>query len=105
MSLLIGADEIRDLGFEWPKYLLIKERCVIEHGKMDLIRSLDEMRSGQAFYMKQLSDAFKFKTQHSADYSDFTDRFDEYAQNKERIDEAIAYLEEIKLAVENSEED
>jgi septal ring factor EnvC (AmiA/AmiB activator) len=105
MNLLIGIDEIRTLGFEWPRYKLIEEHSTTEQGKIDLTRSLEEMRSNQAYYGKQLADAYKFKTQHSADYSDFTDRFDEYAQKKRRLDEAIAYLEEIKLAVENPEED
>ena len=84
---------------------LIEELCVIEQGKIELTRSLEEMRSSQAYYGKQLADAYKFKTQHSADYSDFTYRIDEYAHKKERLDGAIAYLEEIKLAVENSEKD
>jgi hypothetical protein len=105
MSLLIGVDEIRSLGFEWPRYKLIEEYSASEQGKIDLTRSLEEMRSSQSYYRKQLADAYKFKTQHSADYSDFTDRFDEYAHKKERLDGAIAYLEEIRLAVENSEKD
>ncbi len=76
---MVALDEILDLRFEWPKYALVEEYCVIEHGKIDLTRSLEVMRSSQAFYKKHLVDAYKFKTQHSADYSDFTDRFDEYA--------------------------
>lgn len=98
MNLLIGMDEIRSLGFEWPRYTLIEEYCVFEQGKINLTSSLEKMRSSQAYYKKQLADAYKFKTQHSADYSDFTDRFDEYVQKKERLDKAIAYLEEVEIA-------
>ena len=105
MKAPVAIDKIRSLGFEWPKYALIEEYCVFEHGKIDLTRSLDEMRSSQAYYKKQLADAYKFKTQHSADYSDFTDRFDEYAHKKRRLDEAIAYLEEVKMAAEKQEDD
>ena len=58
------------------------------------------MRSIQAYYKKQLADAYKYKTQHSADYSDITDRFDEYVQKKQRLDKTIAYLEEVEIAAE-----
>ena len=98
MEATVAIDKIRSLGFEWPKYALIEEYCVFEQSKIDLTSSLEKMRSSQACFKKQLADAFKFKTQHSADYSDFTDRFDEYVQKKERLDKAIAYLEEVEIA-------
>jgi hypothetical protein len=31
-----SACDIRDLGFDWPKYALIEEYRVIEDGKVDL---------------------------------------------------------------------
>ena len=54
-----------------------------------------KMENSRAFYRKQLNDAYKFKVQTGADYSDFTDRYDEYARMERRLSEAIRYLEGI----------
>ena len=105
MKAPVAIDNIRSLGFEWPKYAVIEEYCVFEQSKIDLTRTLENMLSSQAYYKKQLAEAYKFKTQYSADYSDFTDRFDEYALKKQRLDQAIAYLEKVKMAAEKQEDD
>jgi hypothetical protein len=95
MAQRASAYDIRGLGFDWPKYALIEECCVMEDGKVNLTQTLEGMRSGRAFYQIQLRDAYAFKMQSGADYSDFTDRFDEYARKERELGVAISYLEEM----------
>jgi len=95
MTRKLSAQELRGLGFDWPKHTIIEEYCVVEDDKVDLDRTLDRMRSSRSFYAGQINQAFNFKQQTGADYSDFTDRFDEYARMKRELGAAIAYLEEI----------
>jgi len=91
------------MGFDWPKHALIEEHCFTEHGKVDLDRTLDSMQSSRSFYRGQTNQAFNFKQQTGADYSDFTDRFDEYARKNRELGAAIAYLEGIIAAIASSE--
>ncbi len=86
---------IKNLGFDWPKDPLIEEYCVMEDGKVDLVITLDKMQSSRASYRKQLNDAYTFKKQTGADYSDFTDRFDDYARMERQLNASIRYIEEI----------
>jgi hypothetical protein len=95
MTWRLSANEIRGLGFDWPKYALIEEYCVIEEGKLDLTSTIERMQSSQTYYKGQLDEAFAFKMRHGADYSDFTDRFDDYARMHRELGAAIAYVEEI----------
>jgi hypothetical protein len=96
----LSADDIRNLGFDWPKYALIEEYCVIEDGKVDLTRTIERMQSSRAYYKKQLDEAFAFKMRTGADYSDFTDRFDDNARMNRELGQAIPYLEKIIEAAE-----
>ena len=98
MVLKLSVDAIQRLGFEWPKYALIEKYCVVEDGEINLTETLEKMRSSQTFYQQQLNAAFTFKQQTGADYSDFTDRFDEYARMRRELGTAIAYIEEIMAA-------
>ena len=91
----LSANEIRNLGFDWPKYLLVEEYCVMDGGKVDLAQMLEGLQASRAFYKRQLGEAYAFKTQHGADYSDFTDRFDEYARMDRDLGVVISYLEGI----------
>lgn len=94
----LSAHDIRNLGFEWPKYSLVEQYAVIEDGQVDLARTIEKMNTSRTFYRKQLNDAYAFKQQTGADYSDFTDRFDEYAQRERELRGAIAYLQKIVAA-------
>ena len=96
----LSVRDIRNLGFDWPKVALIEEYCVIEDGKVDLSRTIERMQSSRAYYKKQLDEAFAFKMQTGADYSDFTDRFDDNARLNRELGQAISYLEEIIEAAE-----
>ena len=91
----LSVDDIQNLGFDWPKYALIEEYCVIEDGKVDLTKTIEKMQSSWAYYKKQLDEAFAFKMQFGADYSDFTNRYDDNARMNRKLGEAISYLEEI----------
>ena len=102
MAPKLSARELRGLGFDWPKHALIEDHCFMEHGKVDLDRTLESMQSSRSFYRGQINQAFNFKQQTGADYSDFTDRFDEYSRMNRELSAAIAYLEEIIEAVTGS---
>ena len=90
------------MGFDWPKYALIEESCVIEAGKVDLTKTVAGLKSSRAFYQKQLGDAYAFKRQSGADYADFTDRFDDYARMERDLSTVISYLEDIIKATSGS---
>jgi hypothetical protein len=96
----LSAGDIRALGFAWPKHAIIEEYCTVEAGRVDLGKTLEAMQSSRAFYQGQINQAFNFKMQTGADYSDFTDRFDDYARMKRELGTAITYLEEIVRAAE-----
>ena len=91
----LSAHDIQNLGFDWPKYALIEEHIIIEDGKVDLTRTMERMQFNQAYYKRQVDEAFAFKMRTGADYSDFTDRFDDNARMNRELGQAIAYLEEI----------
>jgi hypothetical protein len=91
----LSVYDIQSLGFEWPKYALVQEYCVFEDGRIDLTRTIERMESSRAYHKRQLDEAFAFKMQTGADYSDFTDRFDDYARMDRELGQAISYLQEI----------
>ncbi len=96
----LSAHDIQDLGFDWPKYGLLEKYCVLEDGKVDLDRTMERLQSSRAYYKRQLDEAFAFKMQTGADYSDFTDRFDDNARMHRELGQAISYLGEIMEAAE-----
>jgi hypothetical protein len=99
-----SVKEIQSLGFDWPRYAIVNEYLDSEHGSIDLAKTIDKMDTSRAFYRKQLNDAYKFKMHTGADYSDFTDRYDEYARTERRLSEAISYLVRILQAIGKSED-
>ena len=103
MTPKLSVRELRDMGFAWPKHALIEEHGFVEQGKVDLDRTLESLQSSRSFYQGQINQAFNFKQQTGADYSDFTGRFDEYARMKRELATAIAYIEEIIEAVTGSD--
>jgi len=73
----------------------------VEHdGHIDLPATLERLRTSQAFYQSQLNQAYKFKIQTRADYSDFTDRFDEYARSHREWTAAISHVEKIMASMD-----
>jgi hypothetical protein len=58
------------------------------------------MQHSHGFYRKQMSEAYAFKSQTGADYSDFTDRFDDIARMERELGQSIRYLEEIMAATD-----
>jgi hypothetical protein len=95
MTRKLSVRELGEIGFDWPNHALIGEHGVMVEGKIDLDRTLASMQASHAFYQGQINQAFNFKQQTGADYSDFTERFDEYARMKRALGEAIAYVQEI----------
>jgi hypothetical protein len=96
----LPIEGISNLGFVWPKYPLVEEYAVIEDDQIDLAGTVEKLDRSRAFYRGQLNAAFNFKQRTGADYSDFTDRIDEYARKERALRVAIAYLREIMAALE-----
>jgi hypothetical protein len=86
---------IQTLGFAWPKYPVIEQYCEPDEDQIDLDTLLERLHASRAYYQKQLDEAYAFKSKTGADYSDFTDRFDEYARKHQDFARAVRYLEEI----------
>ena len=99
MSQNVSVERIHALGFEWPKHTIIEKYCVQENDTIDLTKTCENMQSSRAFYQGQINAAYAFKQQTGADYSDFTDRFDDYARQRNELDKAIAYIEKIMAAI------
>ena len=95
MDCKLTVTDINNLGFAWPRYPLIEEYCVMENAKVDLAKTLEKMQSSRSYYKKQLNEAFAFKMQTGADYSDFSDHFDDYARMERQLGLAITYIEMI----------
>ena len=102
MSQMLSVEEIQNLGFDWPKHALVKQYLIVESNRIDLPQTIERMQSSQAFYQKQINEAYAFKKQSGADYSDFTDRFDDIARMERELGQSIAYLEEIMAAADKS---
>ena len=94
----LSVHEIQKLGFDWPRYALVEQYSEMQDGKVNLSSTIEKLRSSRAFYRGQLNQAFAFKQQTGADYSDFTDRHDEYALMERELRQAITYLEKIVQA-------
>ena len=94
-----SLDDIRKRGYEWPRYALVEEYAVTEEGRVDLSATLKARRASRSFCRGQFNEAYAFKRNTGADYSDFTDRFDEYVRMERELGRAIAYLEEIVEAL------
>lgn len=95
MATKLAVRRIETLGFDWPKHAVIQQHAVMDGGDVDLDSTLAALLSSKAFYQEQLNAAFNFKWQHGADYSDFTDRRDDYARTYHALAAGIAYLEQI----------
>ena len=85
MTPKLPVDDIRVQGYDWPRYALVAKHAVIEEGQVDLFTTLENLRSSRSFYRRQLHEAYAFKRNTGADYSDFTDRFDEYARMEREL--------------------
>jgi hypothetical protein len=95
---VLSAEEIQNLGFDWPRHALIEEHLVAGSDGMHLAEMIKRMQSSRAFYRKQINEAYAFKSQTGADYSDFTDRFDDLVRMEQELGRCIAYLTEIMAA-------
>jgi len=97
----LTASEIKDLGFDWPRYPLVREYAVIaEDGKKELTETLEALQGHQAYYQQQVNQAYAFKRQTGADYADFTNRFDEFAGKLHQYQQAGKFIRQIMQAAE-----
>jgi hypothetical protein len=95
MTQELTLAEILSLRPDWPRYALVEKHAVFEGGKVDLGKAIERMKSNRAYFKNEQAEALSFKTQHGADYSDFTDRFDDNAWVVRELDLAISYLKEL----------
>jgi hypothetical protein len=98
MGNKITVAAIRALGFEWPKTNIIQEYCVIENANVDIDKTLEKLRNSHTFYRNQITAAYNFKIRTGADYSDFTDKFEDYVRMEKLLLESIKHLEKILTA-------
>ncbi|MCP4358276.1 MAG: hypothetical protein GY796_09705 [Chloroflexi bacterium] len=105
MAQNLTADKIRSLGFAWPKYETVVEYAVVKDGQIDIAATIEKVEASRAFYKGQLNQAFAFKSQHGADYSDFTNRHEEYSRKYHQLGQIVAYLNEILRAAEKGVQD
>jgi len=102
----LTALEIKNLGFDWPRYSLIREYAVItEDGKIVLTNTLEALQGHQAYYQQQVNQAYAFKQQTGADYADFTNRFDEFAGKLHQYQQASNFISQIIQAAEQQDDD
>lgn len=95
MKRLLSETELEELSPDWPKYKLIEQYLVKEEDKVDLDRTISALRADLSYYEGQLREAFNFKSKYGADYSDFTDSHDDNVRASQHLQEAISYLENI----------
>jgi hypothetical protein len=100
MSWKRSIDEIQRMGFEWLRYPLLEELCIKEGDQVDLGKTLERLETKHAYYEQQINEAYRFKMNSGADYSDFTDRFDDHIKMKSDLAAARSYLIEIIEAAE-----
>ena len=91
--------EITARGFSLADFPVIALNLVKDEGMIDLVGTLGNLRSGRDYHQMQISQAHRFKTQTGADYSDFTDQFDEHVRLLGEYDQAIEYVQEIIKAL------
>jgi len=95
-SLMIRSptiDEIQNLGFEWPKYTLIEQNCVMDGLRVDLFRTIGKLMKALA----ELED-LSFKATEVNRY-----RSNEIAVEAFHHEDAIRYLRSIQAAFEKRE--
>ena len=80
MGQFTSIEAIRRKGFSWPNDATVESHSIVQAEGVDLQATLEKLISSRDFYQGQINEAFRFKSQTGADYSDFTDRFDDADQ-------------------------
>jgi hypothetical protein len=99
MTRPVTADAIRALGLDWPGHPLIAEHQVVRDGHIDLDATAERLRAGRAEAQRLINAAHAFKQATGADYSDFTDRFDDHVRRLNALQAALAHLGRVLAAV------
>jgi len=95
VSLVVRLKDIRDTGFEWPKYKEINQYCSSEENSVDIDRLLEKLRLDLELYERQLKDGTAFK-HRSVEYFEITEKFDGPEGSRQKIIDAIEYLKQIE---------
>ena len=85
------VEEIRNLGFEWPKNILIEQYCYMDGLRVDLFRTLGKL-------MKARSEIYDLWVQFKREAN--TEQECEINLQAEKHDEVISYLRKIQAAFE-----
>jgi hypothetical protein len=95
MGQFTSIEAIRRKGFSWPNDATVESHSIVQAEGVDLQATLEKLISSRDFYQGQINEAFRFKSQTGADYSDFTDRFDEYSRSLRRLKRSVSYVQQI----------
>ena len=85
------VDEIRNLGFEWPKYTLIEQNCVMDGLRIDLFRTIGKLMKARS----EINDVLE-EISGIAD----AEQIYEMKLQADKHDEVIGYLRGIQAAFE-----
>jgi hypothetical protein len=102
------ATQIKQAGFEWPRYEAITANVVRSWGRIDLAQTLANLDKGRAFHQRQIDEAYAFRQMarssgaSAADYDDFTDTRDDHFTKLQEHERAIEYINEIVTAFEEN---
>jgi hypothetical protein len=88
------VDEIRNLGFDWPKNILIEQYCYMDGLRVDLFRTLSKLMEARS----EIHDVLE-KISGKAD----VEQIYEMKRQAEKHDEEIGYLRQIQAAFEHKQ--
>lgn len=88
------VDEIRNLGFEWPKNILIEQYCETDGSRVHLIPTIGKLMQARS----EINDVLE-KISGKADF----EQIYEMRRQAEKHDEVIGYLREIQATFEKRE--
>ena len=100
--MTLSEEQIRQAGFEWPKFPELGRRAVVVAGKIDLDATRQALVDGADYFRGELSQMQEFRDQWGASSSDVSDRRDEYVTKESELRDAAAYVGEIVRGVTGS---
>lgn len=101
--MLITADRIRALGFDWPPSALVASSCApadgSPEGAIDLMAVLDLLEKNYAYCKSQQDQMYAFASSWDADVDDISDRGEELADKVRAYRGAVEHVKKILAAL------
>ncbi len=96
----LSEEQIRALGFEWPRLAILREEAVVtEGGRVDLSSTLTQLQAGIESLRPKVRAAQRFKDDTSADYSEFSDDYDALASRLFDLERGARHVRHILEAL------